>query len=158
RHLAHHGQGHRREQFLREMDAVVPWDRLLALIAPHYHPRGGRGRAAQPLPIMLRSYFPQQRYAFSDPQAEEAPYDSETMRRFAMLELGEDAIPDESTILRFRHLLERHQLTAQIFDAVRDLLEENRSLLRRARSWMRPSSPCRARRRMPRGGGIRRLG
>jgi hypothetical protein len=70
----------RREQFLREMEAVVPWDRLLALIAPHYHPRGRPGRPAHPLPVMLRIYFLQQWYAFSDPQAEEALYDTETMR------------------------------------------------------------------------------
>jgi transposase len=124
------GKVTRREQFLREMEAVVPWDLLLALIAPHYHPRGRRGRPAHPLPVMLRIYFLQQWYAFSDPQAEEALYDSETMRRFVRLELGDDAIPDESTILRFRHLLERHQLRAQIFDAVRDLLEERRLLLK----------------------------
>ncbi|MDX2207202.1 MAG: IS5 family transposase [Gemmatimonadales bacterium] len=124
------GKVTRREQFLREMEAVVPWDLLLALIAPHYHPRGRRGRPAHPLPVMLRIYFLQQWYAFSDPQPEEALYDSETMRRFVGLELGEDTVPDESTILRFRHLLERHQLTAQIFDAVRDLLEERRLLLK----------------------------
>jgi IS5 family transposase len=121
------GKVTRREQFLREMEAVVPWDLLLALIAPHYHPRG---RPAHPLPVMLRIYFLQQWYAFSDPQPEEARYDSETMRRFVGLELGEHTVPDESTILRFRHLLERHQLTAQIFDAVRDLLEERRLLLK----------------------------
>lgn len=124
------GKVTRREQFLREMDAVVPWDRLLALLTPHYHARGRPGRPAHPLPVMLRIYFLQQWYAFSDPQAEEALYDSETMRRFVGLELGEDAIPDESTILRFRHLLERHQLTAQLFDAVRALLEERRLLLK----------------------------
>jgi IS5 family transposase len=64
------------------------------------------------------------------PQAEDAIYDSESMRRFARVELGDDVVPDESTILRFRHLLEQHRLTATIFDAVRDLLEERRLLLR----------------------------
>jgi IS5 family transposase len=71
---------------------------------------------------MLRVYCLQQWFNLSDPQAEDMLYDSESMRRFARVELGEDPIPDESTILRFRHLLEKHQLTAQLFDAVRDLL------------------------------------
>jgi IS5 family transposase len=79
---------------------------------------------------MLRIYFLQQWFNLSDPQAEDAIYDSESMRRFARVELGDDVVPDESTILRFRHLLEQHRLTAKIFDAVRDLLEERRLLLR----------------------------
>jgi transposase, IS5 family len=78
---------------------------------------------------MLRIYFLQQWFNLSDPQAEDAIYDSESMRRFARVELGDDAVPDESTILRFRHLLEQHRLTATIFAAVRELLEERRLLL-----------------------------
>ncbi|MCU0635599.1 MAG: transposase, partial [Gemmatimonadaceae bacterium] len=101
----------RREQFLREMDAVIPWADLVALIAPHY-PVAGRGRRQLPLATMLRVYFLQQWFDLSDPQAEEMLYDSESMRRFARIELGHDAVPDESTILRFRHLLAQHQLTA----------------------------------------------
>jgi len=79
---------------------------------------------------MLRIYFLQQWFNLSDPQAEDAIYDSESMPRFARVELGEDLVPDETTILRFRHLLEQHQLTEAIFAAVRDLLEERRLLLR----------------------------
>ncbi|RDJ93224.1 transposase [Lacticaseibacillus rhamnosus] len=79
---------------------------------------------------MLRIYFLQQWFNLSDPQAEDAIYDSESMRRFARVELSEDVVPDETTILRFRHLLEEHQLTGKIFDAIRDLLTEKRLLLR----------------------------
>jgi IS5 family transposase len=79
---------------------------------------------------MLRIYFMQNWFNLSDPGAEDALYDSESMRRFAGIELAEDAIPDESTILRFRHLLERHGLTEQIFAEVRGLLEEKRLLLK----------------------------
>ena len=117
------GKRTRRERFLAEMDAVIPWARLIALIAPHY-PKRGRGRQPHDLERMLRIYFLQQWFNLSDPQAEEAIYDSESMRRFARVELGEDKVPDESTILRFRHLLEKHELTEGIFAAVQDLLAE----------------------------------
>jgi len=79
---------------------------------------------------MLRIYFLQQWFNLSDPQAEDAIYDSESMRRFARVELGDDLVPDESTILRFRHLLERHGLTKAIFDEIRDLLEARGLFLR----------------------------
>jgi IS5 family transposase len=111
----------RRERFLQDMDRVIPWSTLIALITPHYV-KPGRGRRPMPLETMLRIYFLQHWFNLSDPQAEDMLYDSESMRRFARVELGEDTVPDESTILRFRHLLEAHQLTAQMFDAVRDLL------------------------------------
>ncbi len=123
------GKVTRRERFLAEMDAVIPWPRLLALIEPHY-PKAGNGRQPSGLEKMLRIYFLQQWFNLSDPQAEDAIYDSESMRRFARVELGDEVVPDESTILRFRHLLEQHRLTQAIFDAVRDLLEERRLLLR----------------------------
>ncbi|WP_424989750.1 IS5 family transposase [Fluviibacterium sp. S390] len=109
----------RREKFLAEMEEVVPWTRLLALIEPHYPKRGARGgRPPMPLETMLRVYFLQQWYALSDPMAEEMLYDSEAMRRFAGIELGDDRIPDETTILNFRHLLERHQLAEKLFAEV----------------------------------------
>ena len=81
------GKVTRREQFLAEMDAVIPWDRLLALIEPYY-PKAGRGRQPLGLEKMLRIYFLQQWFNLSDPQAEDAIYDSEAMRRFARVELG----------------------------------------------------------------------
>jgi len=109
----------RRELFLAQMEVVVPWDRLQALIAPHYPKAGPKGgRPPMPLEGMLRVYFLQNWYALSDPMAEETLYDSEAMRRFAGIELGDDRIPDETTILNFRHLLERHGLTEAIFAAV----------------------------------------
>src|ERR1700677_535241 len=114
-----------RERFLAEMDAVIPWERLLGLIEPHY-PKAGNGTQPMPMERMLRIYFMQNWFNLSDPQAEDSLYDIESMRRFAGLELAEDAIPDESTILRFRHLLEKHQLTERIFAQIRTLLEEKR--------------------------------
>src|SRR4029453_12599781 len=122
------GKGTRREPFPARMDAVIPWSRLLALIAPYY-PKAGRGRQPLGLQKMLRIYFLQQWFNLSDPQAEDAIYDSEAMRRFARVELGDDVVPDETTILRFRHLLEQHRLTAAIFDAVKELLTAKRLLL-----------------------------
>ena len=113
----------RREQFLEEMNAVTPWALLEALIEPHY-PKAGKGRRPMPLQVMLRLYFMQQWFALSDPALEDALYDSHAMQRFVGLELGQDAIPDETTILHFRHLLEKHNLTQQLFDAVRKLLQD----------------------------------
>lgn len=122
------GKVTRRERFLAEMDAVIPWSRLVELIEPHY-PNTGKGRPPHDLERMLRIYFLQQWFNLSDPQAEDAIYDSESMRRFARVELGDDKVPDESTILRFRHRLEAHGLTEAIFEAVKDLLTEKRLLL-----------------------------
>lgn len=98
---------------------MVPWGRLLGLIEPHYPKAGSKGgRPPMPLETMLRVYLLQNWYALSDPMAEETLYDSEAMRRFAGIELGDDRIPDETTILNFRHLLERHGLTEAIFAEV----------------------------------------
>jgi IS5 family transposase len=123
------GKVTRRERFLAEMDVVIPWDRLIALIEPYY-PQAGHGRQPLGLAKMLRIYFMQQWFNLSDPQAEDAIYDSESMRRFARVELGDDVVPDETTILRFRHLLEQHHLTAAIFAAVKELLAEKRLTLK----------------------------
>jgi transposase, IS5 family len=129
--LAWNGKGKvtRRERFLGEMDVVIPWSRLVRLIEPHY-PKAGQGRQPLGLEKMLRIYFLQQWFNLSDPQAEDAIYDSESMRRFARVELGDEVVPDESTILRFRHLLEQHELTQAIFEEIQALLEERRLLLR----------------------------
>jgi len=123
------GKVTRRERFLAEMDGVIPWPRLLGLIAAHY-PKAGNGRQPLGMEKMLRIYFLQQWFNLSDPQAEDAIYDSESMRRFARVELGDEVVPDETTILRFRHLLEQHELTQAIFEEIQALLEERRLLLR----------------------------
>jgi len=115
------GKVTRRERFLAEMDAVIPWADLRRVIAPHY-PKAGNGRRPIGLETMLRIYFVQQWFNLSDPQAEDALYDSESIRRFVRLDLGEDVVPDETTILRFRHLLEVHELTGKIFERVKALL------------------------------------
>lgn len=125
----HKGKVTRREQFLAEMDAVVPWKSLIGLIEPHY-PKAGNGTQPMPLERMLRIHFMQHWFNLSDPAMEDALYDSESMRRFAGIELAEDAVPDESTILRFRHLLEQHKLNEGIFAQIRKLLEEKRLLLK----------------------------
>jgi IS5 family transposase len=111
------------------MDAVIPWPHLLRLIEPHY-PKAGNGTQPMPMERMLRIYFMQNWFNLSDPAAEDALYDSESMRRFAGIELAEDAVPDETTILRFRHLLEKHHLTEAIFAQIRSLLEQKRLLLK----------------------------
>jgi IS5 family transposase len=123
------GKVTRRERFLSEMDQVIPWGSILAVIEPHY-PKAGQGTQPLPMQRMLRIYFMQQWFNLSDPGMEDSLYDSESMRRFAQIELIDDAVPDESTILRFRHLLEQHKLTEKIFALVRGLLEQKRLLLK----------------------------
>ena len=121
----------KREMFLAEMAVIVPWARLEPVIAPHYPKLGPQGsRRPFRLGVMLRIYCLQQWYNLSDPGAEEALYDIQSMRAFAGLELGRDAIPDETTILNFRHLLERHDLTKAIFAAVSEHLTAKGELLR----------------------------
>ncbi|QJD30911.1 IS5 family transposase [Methylococcus geothermalis] len=120
----------RREKFLAEMEQAVPWPELLAVIEPHYPKAGRRGRQPYPLATMLRLYFLQQWYALSDPGLEDALYEIESMRRFAGLELADDALPDETTILNFRRLLERHELTAKLMNAINDVLEARGLLLK----------------------------
>ena len=113
------------------MAAAVPWSVLEAVIAPHYPKEGPQGgRRAFPIAVMLRIYFLQQWYNLSDPGAEEALYDIQSMRAFCNLELGRDPIPDETTILNFRHLLEAHELTKTVFEAVAEHLEARGALLR----------------------------
>lgn len=119
----------RREIFLADMDQVVPWKALLALIEPHYPKVGRPGRQPYPLTTMLRVHFLQQWYALSDPGMEEALYEIPTLRRFAQLS-GLDAIPDETTILNFRRLLETHGLAAKIFERVNAHLSRKGQCLR----------------------------
>jgi transposase, IS5 family len=112
-----HAKATRRTQFLAEMERVVPWKQLCALIQPVYS-KGATGRPPVGLERMLRIYFLQQWFNLSDPAAEEALYDSLAMRQFVGIDLGREPAPDETTILRFRHLLESHDLGRQLFAAV----------------------------------------
>jgi transposase, IS5 family len=112
----------RRTGFLAEMNRVVPWAELCALIGPFY-PKAGNGRPPKPLEQMLRIYFLQQWFDLSDPGVEEALYDSASMRSFVGLDLGREPAPDETTILNFRHLLEAHELGRRLFEEVHVHLE-----------------------------------
>jgi IS5 family transposase len=117
-----HGRKSKRELFLDQMEQVVPWSELSALVVPHY-PKAGNGRQPVGLSIMLRTYFLQQWFNLSDPGMEEAFYESPVLRRFAGVDLGRAAAPDETTILRFRHLLEEHALGAAILVTVNRYLD-----------------------------------
>jgi IS5 family transposase len=112
------------------MDQVVPWAELEAVIEPHYPRAGRRGRQPMRMASMLRIYFMQQWYSLSDPAMEDALYEIESMRRFAGLELIDDAIPDETTILKFRRLLETHDLTSRMMNVINDVLESRGMLLK----------------------------
>jgi hypothetical protein len=117
-----YGRKSKRERFLDEMEQVVPWAELQALVEPHY-PKGENGRPPVGLSIMLRVYFVQQWFNLSDPGAEEALYESPALRQFAGVDLGRAPAPDESTILQFRHLLEKHDLGGATLNAVNQYLE-----------------------------------
>jgi IS5 family transposase len=117
-----YGRKSKREQFLENMNAVVPWSDVERLIEPHY-PKAGNGRQPVGLSVMLRVYFLQQWFNLSDPGVEEALYESPVLRRFAGVDLGRAPAPDETTVLRFRHLLEEHELCGKILDTVNLYLE-----------------------------------
>jgi transposase, IS5 family len=107
----------RREAFLEEMEQVVPWRELCVLIEPHY-PKAGNGRPPVGVERMLRMYFLQQWFNLSDPAVEEALYDSPVMRQFVGIDLGQEPAPDETTVCKFRHLLEEHGLGEKILGTV----------------------------------------
>ncbi len=118
----------RKREFLEQMEHVVPWAALVKLIAPHY-PKGTNRRPPFPLETMLRIHFMQQWFSLSDPGMEEAFFDVPLYREFAQLE-DYARLPDESTILRFRHRLEQHQLAEQILATVNQLLIQQGLLLK----------------------------
>jgi transposase, IS5 family len=119
----------RRDKFLADMDAVVPWSRLVERLGSLY-PKGERGRPPVLLERMLRVYFVQQWYGLSDDGVEDAFYDSQALRGFAGIALNRDPIPDATTVLHFRHWLERHDLAKGLFDEVCAMLEERGLLMR----------------------------
>ena len=118
----------RRELFLERMDGLIPWPSLEERIRPHY-PKAGNGRRPYPLSVMLRVHCVQLCYNLSDPGMEDLLYEAESVRRFVGLKLSE-ALPDETTILNFRHLLERHQLGKGLFDEINTHLEQQGLRLR----------------------------
>ena len=118
----------RREEFLERMDSLIPWQRLEDRIGPHYF-RAERGRRPYLLAVMLRVHIVQLCYNLSDPAMEDLLYEAESVRRFAGLRLSEP-IPDESAILHFRHLLERHELGQGLFEEIKSHLEEQGVRLR----------------------------
>jgi IS5 family transposase len=116
------GKTTRRAAFLAEMERVVPWAELCAAIEPFY-PKAGGGRPPVGLERMLRIYFLQHWFNLSDPGVEEALYDSNAMRAFVGIDLGRERVPDETTVLNFRHLLEQHDLGRALFEQVHRHLE-----------------------------------
>ena len=119
----------RREKFLSEMDQVIAWARLVKLIEPVY-PKGKQGRPSYVLETMLRIHFMHQWFGLSDPAMEVSLYDSQSMRQFAGLSLTRGSLPDETTILNFRHLLERNDLATRLLAEVNAMLGERSLLLR----------------------------
>ena len=121
----------KRQRFLAEMETVIPWTRLVALASPAQPQRSARGgRKAFAVEMMLRIHFMQQWFSLSDPGMEEALHDIPALRHFAGLDAGDDLIPDESSILRFRHRLEKHGIAEQLLAEVNALLTERGLLLR----------------------------
>lgn len=112
----------RRDKFLSEMESAIPWTDLCRLLAPYY-PQAGNGRPPVGLGKRLRLHFLQHWYNLSDPGLEGALYESESKRRFAGIDLGREPVPDETTILRFRRMLEQHELGAKLFAAVGRILQ-----------------------------------
>jgi IS5 family transposase len=119
----------RRRAFLEEMDRVVPWTELVSLISP-FMPEGRRGRPPFAVEVMLRIHFMQQWFNLSDPAMEEALHDMALFRDFAGLGGWDERVPDETTILRFRRVLEKHKLAAQILHTINDLLRSKGLMLR----------------------------
>ncbi len=114
------------------MDALVPWQRLIEALSPSYFPNaaGKRGRPPIGLARMLRIYFLQQWYALADEALEDAIYDSQAMRDFIGIDLAIERVPDATTLLRFRHLLEKHALTQRIFEEINASLAEQGMFMR----------------------------
>ena len=120
-----HRKRTRKEVFLNDMETIIPWQELSGVIAPHYPNPKGAGRRPIGVERMLRIYFLQHWFNLSDPGAEEALYDSRAMRRFVGIDLGEEPVPDETTICKFRHLMEGKNLGKALFEHVSVYLEEN---------------------------------
>ncbi|MGI8882205.1 MAG: IS5 family transposase [Jatrophihabitans sp.] len=119
----------RRERFLETMDSTIPWAEWVRLIKPHYYV-GRRGRKPKPLETMLRMYLLQVWFSLSDEGVEDAVYDSYAMRRFLALDFAVEQVPDATTLLHFRHLLEKHQLGEKLFQAQSQIFAEEGWIMR----------------------------
>ena len=128
--FAHKKRVTRREKFFAEMEQVVPWTQLEGLIEPMYPSSGRVGRQPIGVPRMLRMYFLQQWFGLADEALEDAIYDSQAMREFVGIDLGRESVPDATTLLKFRRLLEEHKLTAKLFEGINAHLAERGLLLR----------------------------
>ena len=128
----------RRERFLAEMEQVVPWSGLVALIEPRY-PKAGGGRKPYPLETMLRIHLLQNWFSLSDPAMEEALYEITSMRQFARLTLSAP-IPEDTTIMNFRHLLEKHQLAAGILEVINRYWQDKGLSLRQGTIRLQPGA------------------
>ena len=124
----------RRDKFLAEMNGVVPWQRLIDALEPKYFPNikaSSPGRRPVGLERMLRIYFLQQWYGLADEAIEDAIYDSQALRRFVSIDISREPVPDATTLLRFRHWLEREELTETIFAEINAMLTERGLLMRK---------------------------
>jgi IS5 family transposase len=119
----------RREIFLEKMEQVVPWPRLMEVIEPHYPKSGQRGRPPIGLERMLRMYFVQQWYGLADEAVEDAVYDSQALRQFLSIDLSQQSVPDATTLMGFRHLLEAHNLTQAMLVEINAMLIERGLLM-----------------------------
>jgi IS5 family transposase len=119
----------RRELFLESMDQVLPWDQWVGLIQPFYY-NGQRGRKPKPVETMLRMYLLQVWFSLSDEGVEEAIYDSYAMRRFMGLDFAVEQVPDATTLLHFRHLLEKHELGEKLFAEQNRIFDEQGWIMR----------------------------
>ena len=144
----------RRQVFLERMDGLIPWQRLEERHLAGY-PKAGKGRRPYPLAVMLRIHCVQLFYNLSAPGMEDLLYEAESVRRFVGLSLAE-ALPDETTILNFRHLLERHELGKGLFEDINAHLESRGLRLQGEPSWTPASSRLRRRPRTGPGSGTRR--
>lgn len=124
-HFAKYHKPTRKEQFLLQMDQIIPWQALAQVIKPYYPAPKGAGRRPVGIERMLRIHFMQHWFNLSDPGIEEAMYDTPCLREFAGIDIGCEPVPDETTILKFRHLLERHDLGEELFHLVNVYLAEN---------------------------------
>lgn len=119
----------RREVFLEQMNATIPWGEWVAVIAPFYYD-GKKGRKPKPVETMLRMYLLQAWFSLSDEGVEDAIYDSYAMRKFMGLDFGVEQVPDATTLLHFRHLLEAHQLGERLLEAQNEIFEREGWIMR----------------------------